>query len=50
MAKELTDKELQEKKERKEVANRRIFWFLLVFNVLLFAYLGIQIFLLVKYH
>lgn len=46
MAKELTEKELQEKIERKEVARRRTFWFLVFFNALLLIYLGIQIVLL----
>lgn len=47
MAKELTEKELQEKQERKEVASRRIFWFLVIFNVVLVIYLAIQIIILV---
>ena len=46
MAKELTEKELQEKQERKEVANRRIFWFLVVFNIVLVVYLIIQVVIL----
>ena len=46
MAKELSEKELQEKAERKEVARRRIFWFLVVINILLITYLGVQIVLL----
>ena len=48
MAKELTEKELQEKQERKEVANRRIFWFPVLFNIALVIYLIIQIFILIK--
>ena len=48
MAKELTEKELQEKQERKEVASRRIFWFLVLFNIALVIYLIIQIFILIK--
>ena len=47
MAKELTEKEIREKAERKEVASRRIFWFLVVFNVALLIYLGIQIIILI---
>lgn len=47
MAKELTEKEIQEKTERKEVARRRIFWFLIIFNLVLLIYLGIQIVILV---
>ena len=47
MAKELSEKELQEKTERKEIARRRIFWFLVIFNVVLLIYLGIQIVILV---
>lgn len=50
MNKQVEEKALIEKQERKEVARRRIYWFLLVFNALLIIYLGIQIFLLVKYH
>lgn len=47
MAKELSEKELQEKNERKEVAQRRIFWFLVVFNIALVIYLAIQIVILI---
>ena len=47
MAKELTEKELQEIEKRKEVAHRRIFWFLVVFNALLIIYLAIQILILI---
>lgn len=46
-AKELSEKELQEKAERKEVAKRRTFWFLLVFAFALLIYLGIQIVFLI---
>lgn len=47
MAKELSEKELKEKEERKEVANRRIFWFLIVFIVILLAYIAYQVVLLI---
>ena len=47
MSKELTEKELAEKEERKEVAHRRIFWFLVIFNVALLIYLAIQIIILI---
>ena len=47
MAKQLTEKELQEVEKRKEVAQRRIFWFLVVFNVVLLIYFAIQIVILI---
>ena len=47
MAKELTEKELQEIEKRKEVAHRRIFWFLVIFNIVLLIYFAIQIIILV---
>ena len=47
MAKLLSEQEQREKLERKEVAKRRTFWFLFVFNILLLLYLAIQIIILV---
>ena len=47
MAKKYSEQELRERAERKEVAGRRIFWFLVVFNVLLLLYFAIQIIILV---
>ena len=47
MSKELNEQQLQEKAERKEVAHRRIFWFLVIFNVALLIYLAIQIIILI---
>ena len=47
MSKELNEQQLQEKAERKEVAYRRIFWFLVLFNVALLIYLAIQIIILI---
>lgn len=47
MAKQYSEQELKERNERKEVARRRTFWFLLVFNILLLLYLAIQIIILV---
>lgn len=50
MNKQVDEKALLEKQERKEIANRRIFWFLFGLNGLLLIYLAIQIFLLIKFH
>jgi len=38
----------EEKEKRKEVARSRTFWFLIVFNVLLIAYIFIQVIMLIN--
>lgn len=38
----------EEKEKRKEVARRRTFWFLIVFNVLLIAYIFIQVIMMLN--
>ena len=43
MSKEVEQAILEEKKKRKEVARRRTFWFILILDLALIAYIIIQI-------
>ena len=43
MSKELDEALLEEKRKRKEVARRRTFWFVVIMDVILVAYIAIQI-------
>ena len=46
MNKQVDEKALIEKQERKEVARRRTFWFVVIADLLLVAYIAIQIIIL----
>ena len=43
MSKEVEQAILEEKQKRKEVARRRTFWFVVIMDVILVAYIAIQI-------
>ena len=48
MNKQVDEKALLEKAQRKDVARRRIYWFLIAFDVVLVIYLFIQFVILFK--
>ena len=47
MANEIEQAILEEKKKRKEIARRRTFWFVLILDLALIAYIVIQVLMLV---
>ena len=47
MANEIEQAILEEKKKRKEIARRRTFWFVLILDLSLIAYIVIQVLMLV---
>lgn len=46
MSREVEEAILEEKKKRKEVARRRTFWFVVIVDLALVAYIAIQIIIL----